>query len=146
MTGVWTLFAFIHITCWSWWSKWDRFLTWQLLTSVTFSHRSPAVLRLFNCLFLMDACVIEFNGIWFRQCSVPVKSWWKNSKALEWAAQGGGGVTDPGGVQGTFGRCVEGHGLMRSIGDGWMVGLGDPVGILKPWWFYDSMTFFCLSE
>ena len=34
-----------------------------------------------------------------------------------WAVQGGGGVTDPGGVQGTFGRCVEGHGLVRTIGD-----------------------------
>jgi len=34
------------------------------------------------------------------------------------AAQGGGGVSDPGGVQGTFGCCVEGHGLVRTIGDG----------------------------
>ena len=44
---------------------------------------------------------------------------------LEWAAQGGSGVTDPGGVQGMFGRCVEGHGLVRTIGDVWMVGLSD---------------------
>ena len=36
-------------------------------------------------------------------------------------------------VQGTFGHCVEGHGLMRTIGDGWMVGLGDPVGLFQPW-------------
>ena len=42
----------------------------------------------------------------------------KGGQALEWAAQGGGGVTDPGGVQGTFGRRVEGHGLVRTIGDG----------------------------
>jgi len=49
------------------------------------------------------------------------------------AAQGGGGVTDPGGVQGTFGRYVEGHGLVRTIGDGWMAGLGDPVGLFQPW-------------
>jgi len=49
-----------------------------------------------------------------------------------WAAQGGGGVTDPGGVQGTFGRCVEGHGLVRTIGDGRMVGLRDPVGLFQP--------------
>ena len=32
-----------------------------------------------------------------------------------------------------FGRCVEGHGLLRTIGDGWMVGLGDPVGLFQPW-------------
>ena len=54
-------------------------------------------------------------------------------QALEWAAQGGGGVTDPAGVQGTFGRCVEGRGLVRTIGDGWMVGLGGPVGLFQPW-------------
>jgi len=29
--------------------------------------------------------------------------------------------------------CVEGHGLVRTIGDGWMVGLGDPVGLFQPW-------------
>jgi len=51
---------------------------------------------------------------------------------LEWAAQGGGGVTDPGGVQGIFGCCVEGHCLMRTIGAGRMVGLGDPVGLFQP--------------
>ena len=27
----------------------------------------------------------------------------------------------------------EGCGLMRTIGDGWMVGLGDPVGLFQPW-------------
>jgi len=42
-------------------------------------------------------------------------------------------------VQGMFGRCAEGHGLMRTIGDGWIVGLGDPVGLFQPLWFYDSM-------
>jgi len=49
-----------------------------------------------------------------------------------WAAQRGGEVTTPGGVQGMFGRCVEGHGLMRTIGDGWMDGLDDPVGLFQP--------------
>ena len=44
--------------------------------------------------------------------------------------QRGGGVTDPGGGQGTFGCCVGGHGLVRTIGDGWM---GDPVGLFQPW-------------
>ena len=53
-------------------------------------------------------------------------------QALEWAAQRGGGVTNPGVVQRMFGRCVEGHGLMRTIGDRWMVGLGDPVGLFQP--------------
>jgi len=52
---------------------------------------------------------------------------------LEWAAQGGGGVTTPGGVQGMFGRCVAGRGLMRTIGDGWMVGLADLVAHFQPW-------------
>jgi len=64
---------------------------------------------------------------------------WKSGQALEWAIQEGGGVTNPGGVQGTFGRCTEGHGLVRTIGDGWMVGLGDPAGLFQPWWFFDSM-------
>ena len=51
---------------------------------------------------------------------------------LEWAAQGGGGVTNPGGIQGTFEHFSEGHDLMRTIGDRWMVGLGDPVGLFQP--------------
>ena len=38
-------------------------------------------------------------------------------QALEWAAWGGGGVTDPGDVQGTFRCCAEGHSLVRTIGD-----------------------------
>ena len=42
----------------------------------------------------------------------------------------GGGVTEPGGVQRSFGCCVEGHGLARTIGDARMVGLDDPVGLL----------------
>ena len=51
---------------------------------------------------------------------------------LEWAAQRGGGVTDPGGVQRALGCCVEGHGLARTIGDGRMAGLDDPVGLFQP--------------
>ena len=47
----------------------------------------------------------------------------KSGQALEWTAQGGGGVTNPGGVQGMFGCCVEGHGLARTIGDVLTVGL-----------------------
>ena len=46
--------------------------------------------------------------------------------------QRGGGVTNLGGVQGAL-RCrVEGRGLVRTIGDGWMVGLGDAVGLFQP--------------
>ena len=48
---------------------------------------------------------------------------------LERAAQGGGGVINPGAVQGMFRYCVEGHSLVRTIGDGWMVGL---VGLFQP--------------
>ena len=49
---------------------------------------------------------------------------------MEWAAHGGGGVTDPGGVQGTFGFRVEGYGLVRTIGNRWTVGLDDLTGLL----------------
>ena len=34
--------------------------------------------------------------------------------------QRGGGVTDPGGVQGTFGCCVERRGLVRMAMGGWL--------------------------
>lgn len=73
-----------------------------------------------------------------KQSTSSIQVWYqilqiKNSKHFRL----GGGVTDPGGVQGTCGRCVEGHGLMRIIGDGRMAGLDDPVGLFQPWWFYD---------
>ena len=42
---------------------------------------------------------------------------------LEKAAQGGGGVTIPGGAQEKFRCCTEGHGLVGNIGDMNMVGL-----------------------
>ena len=41
----------------------------------------------------------------------------KSSQALGWVAQGGGGVTIPGGVQGTVGRGAWGHGLVGDIGE-----------------------------
>jgi len=33
-----------------------------------------------------------------------------------------------------FKECldVEGRGLVRTTGDGWMVGLGDPLGLFQP--------------
>jgi len=48
------------------------------------------------------------------------------------AAQGGGGVSVPGGVQetrrcGTYGHCLVGH-----IGGGWAVGLDDLRGLFQP--------------
>ena len=51
---------------------------------------------------------------------------------LEWAAQGGDGFTNLRGVQGTFRHCVEGHGLVKTIGDRQMVGLNDLVGLFQP--------------
>ena len=51
---------------------------------------------------------------------------WKGGQALEWAAQRGGGV------QRTFGCCVEGHGLARTVDERRMVGLDDPVGLFQP--------------
>jgi len=56
----------------------------------------------------------------------------KGGQALEWAAQRGGGVTEPVGVQREFGCCVEGHGLAGTIGEGQMVGLDDPVDLFQP--------------
>lgn len=38
-----------------------------------------------------------------------------------------------GGVQGMSGCCVEGHGLVRTIGGRWMVGLHDLEGLFQPW-------------
>ena len=63
------------------------------------------------------------NGFKLRQGEVQVGRYEilllrKSGQALEWAAQRGGGVTEPGGVQRAFGCCVEGHGLVRAIGDG----------------------------
>jgi len=51
----------------------------------------------------------------------------KSGQALDWAAQGDGGFTNPGGVQGMLRRCVEGQGLVRAIGDRWTVGLDNLV-------------------
>ena len=42
----------------------------------------------------------------------------QESQVMDQAAQGGGRVTDPGGVQRMFGCCVEGHRLARTVGDG----------------------------
>ena len=58
---------------------------------------------------------------------------------LEQAAQGGGGLTVPGGAQETFRYFTKGHGLVGNISDMWTVGLGDLGGLFQPWLFYDYM-------
>jgi len=55
----------------------------------------------------------------------------KSGQALEWAAQGGDGVTKPGGAQETFRCFTERHGLVGNTGDMWMVGLDDLGGLFK---------------
>ena len=57
-----------------------------------------------------------------------------SSKAVgKAAAQGGGGVTVPGGVQEVFRCCAEGHGLVGNTGDRWTVGLDDLFRLFQPW-------------
>ena len=46
---------------------------------------------------------------------------------------GGGGVTDPGGVQGMTGCCVEGRDLVGASGNRRTVGLDDLLGLSQPW-------------
>ena len=57
----------------------------------------------------------------------------KSGQALGRAAQGGGGVTVPGGVQEAFRCCTEGHGLVGNIGNRWTVELDDLGGVFQPW-------------
>jgi len=52
---------------------------------------------------------------------------------LEWAAQGGGEVTVPGGIQEACRCYTEGHGLVGSIGGRWTVGLDDLICLFQPW-------------
>ena len=74
------------------------------------------------------------------QCKVFI------GQALEWSAQGGGGVTVPGSVQEASGRGATRYhsSLVGSNGDR-MVGLDELVGPFQPCdfmilQFYDSMT------
>jgi len=55
----------------------------------------------------------------------------KTVEAVAQAAQGGGGVTIPGGVQEPCGGGTEGHGQW-AWGDGLLVGLGDLRGLFQP--------------
>ena len=66
---------------------------------------------------------------------------WESGQALEWAAQGGDGVTNPGGVQEMCRCCTEGDGLEGNTGSMWMVGLDDLEDVFQTLWFYDSIIF-----
>jgi len=61
---------------------------------------------------MASSCTREDSG-WTLGNTTSLKG-----QSLEWAAQRGGGVTEPGGVQRALGCCVEGHGLARTIGEG----------------------------
>ena len=55
----------------------------------------------------------------------------KSGQALEWAAQGGAGVTIPSGVQEKFRCCTKGHGSVGNIGRSWVAGLNDLGGLFQ---------------
>ena len=59
------------------------------------------------------------NGFKLRQgrFSLDVRKYYFSERVVR-HCNGQWWEVDPGGVQGTFGCCVEGHGLMRTIGDG----------------------------
>ncbi len=63
----------------------------------------------------------------------------ESGQALEWAAQGGGGVIVPGSVQETFRCCTKVHVLVGNIEDKWTVELDDLGDLFQPSGFYDSM-------
>ena len=60
---------------------------------------------------------------------------WKSGQPQDWAAQGGGKVTSPGGVQETFRCCIGGRDLVGNIGVKWTVGLDGLGGLFQPWCF-----------
>jgi len=68
----------------------------------------------------------------------------ESGQALQWPAQGGGGVTIPGGVQEVSGWGAKRYSLVAcgSKGNGRTVELDDLVGPFQPW---DSMTVFLVQ-
>jgi len=58
------------------------------------------------------SCTRGDSGWTLRNTTFP-KEW----SGAGMGCSGSGEVTGPGGVQGTFRCCVEGHGLERTIGD-----------------------------
>ena len=57
----------------------------------------------------------------------------ESGQTQEQAAQGGGRVTVPGGVQETFRYCTKGHGSVGNIDGRWTVGLDDLKGPFQCW-------------
>ena len=68
-------------------------------------------------------------------CTRGDSGWMLGNTALQKSGQmltqGSVGVGGPGVVQGTF-RCIEGHDLVRTIGDWWTIALNDLVGLFQP--------------
>ena len=59
------------------------------------------------------------------------KNFYESVQALAEAAQGGGEVTVPAGVE-MFRCCTEGHGLVGNTGAKWMVELDDLRDLFRP--------------
>ena len=77
----------------------------------------------YKCMYALLSASEDFekvlNSKRFRDLKKGVENFLliqKSDQVLEQAAQGGGGVTVPGGVQETFGCCTKGRGLVGNIG------------------------------
>ena len=80
---------------------------------------------------MASSCAREGSG-WMSGNTTSLKGWSDPGMGCPEGWWRGGGVTEPGGVETAFGCCVEGHGLARTIGEGRMVGLDDPVALFQP--------------
>ena len=84
-----------------------------------FHSFSYCFILIYAYFFPLDSQVMEnkiFFHFIFSRCLLFFFFLQKSVQVLEWAAQGGGGVTVPGSVQETFRCCTEGHGLVGNIG------------------------------
>ena len=59
---------------------------------------------------------------------LDIRKYFFSERVVRCCAQGGGGVSDPGGVRRMFRCCVEGCGLVRTTGDRQIIGLDDLEG------------------